>query len=178
MDRGQRQLRETNLNLRALGIGGPASAIAQINALARGSNAAARNVGSNANRVSGARVLDYPMQDEMDENDDVVSMSEPAHNTGAGPGQQRPSQRFADLGTIQSANTRRIVEQNINASLGGQGRQGRPQREEQKTSANQNIEEIFKCFICYGKIQDAVLCPSCSKLCCRDCIKKWLTEQR
>lgn len=90
MDRGQRQLRETNLNLRALGIGGPAStnasAIAQINALARGSNAAARNAGSNANRVSGARVLDYPMQDEMDENDDVVSMSEPAHNAGAGPG--------------------------------------------------------------------------------------------
>ena len=48
----------------------------------------------------------------------------------------------------------------------------RQMREEAKSSANQNIEEIFKCFICYGKIQDAVLCPSCSKLCeCGDEIR-------
>ena len=68
------------------------------------------------------------MQDEMDDNDDVVSMSESANN--AVIGQSRPSQRLADLGTIQSANTRRVVEQNINANLGGTGRHGRQQREE------------------------------------------------
>jgi hypothetical protein len=39
----------------------------------------------------------YPLAD-IDDNDDVVSMSDSAAN-----------RRFADIGTIQSANTRRIV---------------------------------------------------------------------
>ncbi|CAG9318305.1 TRIM37_2 [Blepharisma stoltei] len=43
---------------------------------------------------------------------------------------------------------------------------------------NANIEEIFKCFICLGKVVDAKLCPSCSKPCCNHCITRWLTEQR
>ena len=39
-------------------------------------------------------------------------------------------------------------------------------------SENQsNIEEIFKCFICFGKVQNAVMCPYCSKLCCGGCMK-------
>jgi len=28
------------------------------------------------------------------------------------------------------------------------------------------------------KIQDAHLCPHCSKLCCYSCMRRWLTEQR
>ena len=35
----------------------------------------------------------------------------------------------------------------------------------------QNLEEIFKCFICLNKVQNAVMCPNCSKLCCSGCIK-------
>jgi len=38
--------------------------------------------------------------------------------------------------------------------------------------------ETFKCFICMEKIQDAHLCPHCSKLCCYSCMRRWLTEQR
>jgi len=49
-----------------------------------------------------------------------------------------------------------------------------------------NLDEIFKCFICFGKISSAVMCPYCSKLGCKECLKvrskltvqKWLTEQR
>ena len=33
-----------------------------------------------------------------------------------------------------------------------------------------NLEEIFKCFICFGKVNKAVMCPHCSKLCCSECI--------
>ena len=40
------------------------------------------------------------------------------------------------------------------------------------------LEDIFKCFICLGKVVDAKLCPCCSKLCCNSCITRWLTEQR
>eukprot|EP00668_Euglena_longa_P035032 GGOE01044993.1.p1 GENE.GGOE01044993.1~~GGOE01044993.1.p1 ORF type:complete len:700 (-),score=194.30 GGOE01044993.1:198-2297(-) len=38
--------------------------------------------------------------------------------------------------------------------------------------------EIFRCFICYGALSDAQLCPCCSKMCCHACITRWLTEHR
>lgn len=41
-----------------------------------------------------------------------------------------------------------------------------------------NLEDIFRCLICFGRVQDAQLCPCCSKLACQTCITKWLTEQR
>ena len=90
--------------------------------------------------------------------------------SGIGAGSARDSHRIADIGTIQSANTRRVIESNVSRH------QSQQQREEQKASANQNLDEIFKCFICFGKIEDAVICPSCSKLCCKDCMRKWLIE--
>ncbi|EFJ12309.1 hypothetical protein SELMODRAFT_425390 [Selaginella moellendorffii] len=40
------------------------------------------------------------------------------------------------------------------------------------------IAEIFRCFICLGKLMDAQLCPCCSKLVCMLCIKRWLTDQK
>ena len=40
------------------------------------------------------------------------------------------------------------------------------------------IDDLFRCFICLGRVSDARLCPSCSKLCCALCITKWLTENR
>eukprot|EP01017_Pseudomicrothorax_dubius_P013644 TRINITY_DN1608_c0_g1_i16.p1 TRINITY_DN1608_c0_g1~~TRINITY_DN1608_c0_g1_i16.p1 ORF type:complete len:523 (-),score=83.52 TRINITY_DN1608_c0_g1_i16:1073-2641(-) len=52
------------------------------------------------------------------------------------------------------------------------------------TTSNQNhpskvsLEEIFKCFICYSKLNNPHMCPHCSKLCCGPCIRKWLTEQK
>ncbi|KAG0695212.1 E3 ubiquitin-protein ligase TRIM37 [Chionoecetes opilio] len=42
----------------------------------------------------------------------------------------------------------------------------------------QSLAEVFRCFICMEKLQDAHLCPHCSKLCCYLCIRRWLTEQR
>eukprot|EP00667_Euglena_gracilis_P005091 EG_transcript_5119 len=38
--------------------------------------------------------------------------------------------------------------------------------------------ELFRCFICYGALSDAQLCPCCSKMCCHACITRWLTEHR
>eukprot|EP00002_Diphylleia_rotans_P023896 TRINITY_DN4707_c0_g2_i2.p1 TRINITY_DN4707_c0_g2~~TRINITY_DN4707_c0_g2_i2.p1 ORF type:complete len:931 (-),score=180.40 TRINITY_DN4707_c0_g2_i2:331-3123(-) len=51
---------------------------------------------------------------------------------------------------------------------------------EQATSADPtiNIEEIFRCYICMGRVRNAQMCPSCSKMCCMICIEKWLKEQR
>ncbi|ORX91641.1 hypothetical protein K493DRAFT_49616 [Basidiobolus meristosporus CBS 931.73] len=40
------------------------------------------------------------------------------------------------------------------------------------------LDEVFRCFICLGALQNAVLCPTCSKLCCEHCIKKWIREHR
>ncbi|XP_055540323.1 E3 ubiquitin-protein ligase TRIM37-like isoform X2 [Wyeomyia smithii] len=40
------------------------------------------------------------------------------------------------------------------------------------------INDVFRCFICMEKLQEAHLCPHCSKLCCYLCISRWLTEQR
>jgi len=40
------------------------------------------------------------------------------------------------------------------------------------------LEELLRCMICFGKVKNPQMCPSCSKLCCNPCIKKWLTEQK
>ena len=32
-------------------------------------------------------------------------------------------------------------------------------------------EEILRCFICFGRVKDPRLCPSCSKMCCKTCIE-------
>ncbi|XP_058820505.1 E3 ubiquitin-protein ligase TRIM37-like isoform X3 [Topomyia yanbarensis] len=42
----------------------------------------------------------------------------------------------------------------------------------------ETINDVFRCFICMEKLQEAHLCPHCSKLCCYLCISRWLTEQR
>lgn len=139
-----------NLNLRALGIGS-SNPIAQLSRIATQNH---QHYEPRQNPVG------YPLpSDDIDDNDDVVSINDSlitnSHSTNRN--------RIADIGTIQSNNPR-ISNRHV--------------REEQKNNANQNIEELFKCFICFSKIEDAVICPSCSKLCCRDCIRKWLIEQR
>ncbi|XP_059614605.1 E3 ubiquitin-protein ligase TRIM37-like [Phlebotomus argentipes] len=50
--------------------------------------------------------------------------------------------------------------------------------EESNTVSEQSINDVFRCFICMEKLQEAHLCPHCSKLCCYVCISRWLTEQR
>ncbi len=41
-----------------------------------------------------------------------------------------------------------------------------------------NLEDIFRCIICFNTLKDPRMCPSCSKLCCQTCFLKWLTEQK
>ncbi|CAH8672573.1 unnamed protein product [Schistosoma rodhaini] len=42
----------------------------------------------------------------------------------------------------------------------------------------ESLSEVFRCFICMEKLNNARLCPHCSKLCCYKCIRKWITETR
>lgn len=41
-----------------------------------------------------------------------------------------------------------------------------------------NLDEFLNCYICFNKVLNAVMCPFCSKLCCSDCIIKWLTQRQ
>ncbi len=59
--------------------------------------------------------------------------------------------RGSNGGTIQSTNSK--------SNNGG------------TVSSGANLEQIFMCFICYDKVQNAVMCPHCSKLSCGQCIK-------
>lgn len=52
------------------------------------------------------------------------------------------------------------------------------EKQSNSSSTKNNLEEIFRCFICFGRVKNAQMCPHCSKLCCGSCIKKWLTEQK
>ena len=49
---------------------------------------------------------------------------------------------------------------------------------QQNLNESTNLDEILNCFICMGKLANAQMCPSCSKMCCELCIRKWLTEQK
>ncbi|XP_028396496.1 E3 ubiquitin-protein ligase TRIM37-like [Dendronephthya gigantea] len=39
------------------------------------------------------------------------------------------------------------------------------------------VFRCFRCFICMEKLQDARMCPHCSKLCCSACIQRWMAER-
>lgn len=39
-----------------------------------------------------------------------------------------------------------------------------------------NVTDLISCYICFGKVKNAVLCPHCSKLCCEQCIKVFFIE--
>ena len=40
----------------------------------------------------------------------------------------------------------------------------------------ENLSEMFRCFICMQKLNNAHLCPHCSKLTCYSCIVRWFEE--
>ncbi|KAL7753421.1 Tripartite motif containing 37 [Sorochytrium milnesiophthora] len=46
------------------------------------------------------------------------------------------------------------------------------------SSASAPSSDIFHCFICMSSMKKAVMCPSCSKMGCEGCMKKWITEQK
>eukprot|EP01117_Protostelium_nocturnum_P010009 TRINITY_DN356_c0_g1_i3.p1 TRINITY_DN356_c0_g1~~TRINITY_DN356_c0_g1_i3.p1 ORF type:complete len:1116 (-),score=495.45 TRINITY_DN356_c0_g1_i3:155-3502(-) len=50
--------------------------------------------------------------------------------------------------------------------------------ESNEFDARESIEDILRCPICFGRVQNAHMCPSCSKICCETCIKRWITEQK
>ncbi|KAJ3140553.1 Tripartite motif containing 37 [Geranomyces variabilis] len=39
------------------------------------------------------------------------------------------------------------------------------------------LNEMFKCFICFGEFNRPVMAPCCSTVGCEDCLKKWLAER-
>eukprot|EP00164_Ancoracysta_twista_P003046 GFYU01004062.1.p1 GENE.GFYU01004062.1~~GFYU01004062.1.p1 ORF type:complete len:906 (-),score=50.70 GFYU01004062.1:160-2877(-) len=49
---------------------------------------------------------------------------------------------------------------------------------EETAESARNLDEIFRCFICFNRVENAHMCPHCSKLCCEGCIKRWLLEQK
>lgn len=40
------------------------------------------------------------------------------------------------------------------------------------------LSDVFRCFICTEKLQEAHLCPHCSKPLCFLCITRWLSERQ
>ncbi|ORZ35028.1 hypothetical protein BCR44DRAFT_65170, partial [Catenaria anguillulae PL171] len=40
------------------------------------------------------------------------------------------------------------------------------------------VEELLKCMICWGHLERAVLCPSCSKMACSSCLVRWITDEK
>ena len=44
--------------------------------------------------------------------------------------------------------------------------------------AIESLSDVFRCFICMERLRNAHMCPHCSKLCCYQCIRRWLTETR
>uniref|UniRef100_A0A182NQG0 RING-type domain-containing protein n=1 Tax=Anopheles dirus TaxID=7168 RepID=A0A182NQG0_9DIPT len=47
-------------------------------------------------------------------------------------------------------------------------------RDSSRHLALSQFNDIFKCTICFGHLEDPHLCPQCSKLYCYECITEWL----
>ncbi|KAI8906579.1 hypothetical protein DFJ77DRAFT_194131 [Powellomyces hirtus] len=48
---------------------------------------------------------------------------------------------------------------------------------ENTASMSKVLDDMFKCFICFGEFERPVMCPCCSKVGCEDCLKKWLEDR-
>lgn len=48
----------------------------------------------------------------------------------------------------------------------------------QSGSGQVDLDKILKCFICYGDLEQPVMCPGCSKFACGNCLKKWIIETK
>ncbi|KAI8851848.1 hypothetical protein BC829DRAFT_441168 [Chytridium lagenaria] len=46
------------------------------------------------------------------------------------------------------------------------------------TSFPPQLEDIFKCYICFESLSKPVMCPSCSKIGCEGCVIKWLSQDK
>ena len=53
----------------------------------------------------------------------------------------------------------------------------RKKEEEEKEKEKNDIRDKLKCFICYGKVVNAMMCPYCKKLACEQCFKKILEKK-
>ncbi|KAI9217946.1 hypothetical protein BC828DRAFT_399958 [Blastocladiella britannica] len=55
-------------------------------------------------------------------------------------------------------------------------REATPEKERHKSVAA--LDDLLKCFICFGTLERAVMCPSCSKMGCEFCMQRWITQER
>ncbi|PRP86343.1 hypothetical protein PROFUN_05484 [Planoprotostelium fungivorum] len=51
-------------------------------------------------------------------------------------------------------------------------------RNQEEKNPMETIEDILRCLICLDRVKNAQMCPSCSKICCDRCIRKWITQQK
>lgn len=43
-----------------------------------------------------------------------------------------------------------------------------------KQSKIEKIIDLMKCFICFGTVKNALMCPGCSNFACEVCIKNYI----
>jgi len=77
---------------------------------------------------------------------------------------------FPSLASARSNNSRSSIQTINTTGLGTAGASG--------AGFGVKMDEFFSCFICFSTIQNAVMCPHCSKLACNSCLRKWVEETR
>ena len=50
------------------------------------------------------------------------------------------------------------------------------QKLEKENEIENNIRDILKCYICLSKVTKPRMCNYCKRICCEECIKKWLED--
>lgn len=84
---------------------------------------------------------------------------------------------------IEMAEHGNQVDQLITEGVNSQGVDLHQSNESMTNISNQSLSlehftELLKCFICFKRVKDAVICPFCSKFACEPCLKKWVVERR
>eukprot|EP01135_Chromosphaera_perkinsii_P000117 Nk52_evm13s32 gene=Nk52_evmTU13s32 len=64
------------------------------------------------------------------------------------------------------------------ASGVGEGSKGPAGAGMKGDNASESLVQLFNCFICMGTLDNAHMCPYCSKMSCEKCFKKWITEHK
>ena len=51
-------------------------------------------------------------------------------------------------------------------------------RSEVEPCSLEHFTEYLKCFICFRRVKEPVMCPACSKFACEGCLKQWIIEEK
>ncbi len=80
--------------------------------------------------------------------------------------------------TIQKTSKQNLIKIDNNSVYSKDEMEKIKQKKKEDEKEKNNIRDKLKCYICFGKVVDAMMCPSCKNFACQKCVKSMLQNSK